>query len=106
MKINTNNDMNKVLSKFKWLSLNTMQIISEDEHGVEKIIEYDEAKKKFCETSFNVRNMFRQELGESEEDFDNCTYYSNYRKPLEVNNVKGRLIRFCQNYKSNYFLHN
>jgi hypothetical protein len=50
--------------------------------------------------------MSSQDLGNSEETFEQLTYYSNYRAALEVNDVKGRLIRFCQNYKSDYFLHN
>jgi hypothetical protein len=77
MKMSSGNDANEVLSRFKWLSLNTMQIMSDDEHGVEKVVEYKEDQKKFIETSFNVRNMFRQELQESNDNFDNYSYYAN-----------------------------
>jgi hypothetical protein len=62
MNMGPQSDLNLVLSRFKWLSLNTIQIMSDDEHGVEKILEYNDAQNKFCETTFNVRNMSRNEL--------------------------------------------
>lgn len=83
-----------------------MQIMSLEAHGIEKIIEYQEATNSFKENSFNVRHMYQEEL-ENHKDIETWnayTYYSNWRTIEDEENTRDRLIRIVQSYKSKYYL--
>lgn len=94
MTLHKDGNLNEELSRFKWLTLNQMQIMSKEKDGIEKIIEYCEETKCFKENSFNVRHLYEMELDNHEENWENYTYYSNWRAIENEDNIKHRLIRF------------
>lgn len=84
----------EIMNRFMWVSDDSIKIINKE--GIEKIIDM---KDGMSEVEYNIIPLFNQkEIKESL-----YSYYTN-REPLAVSQVKNRLIRKYQKYKSAFYL--
>ena len=84
----------EIMKRFMWIDDDTIRLISRE--GIEAIIDM---RRGFKEISYNMIPMFNME-----EIADPLQSYYTNRKPLEISEVKDRLIRKYQAYKSAYYL--
>lgn len=84
----------ETMNRFKWVDEESIRIINKE--GIEKIIDM---QARFTETEYNVIPLF-----DIEETKDPVRSYFYNRKPLHVGQVKERLMRKYQQYKSAYYL--
>ena len=82
------------MKRFKWIDDTTIKIINRE--GIEKIIDIN---NKCEEKAYNVIPLYEKENLKDKND----DYYHN-RKSLALSQVKERLIRKYQAYKSAYYL--
>lgn len=83
------------MNRFIWVDDDAIKIINKE--GIEKLIDM---KNGMDEVEYNAIPLFNQK--EIKDPL--YSYYTN-RQPLDVSQVKMRLIRKYQKYKSAYYLH-
>lgn len=85
-----------IMNRFKFVNDHVIKVINKE--GIEKILDM---KNNFMEVNFNMIPLF-----DNSEFKDPIRSYYQNRKPLAVSQVKERLIRKYQAYKSAYYLEN
>lgn len=86
-------ELNDCACRFLWISESEFKYVTKE--GLERIFEFN-TSGEFTEKAYNIVPYF------SEEKY---LHFYLAKSPLKETNVKKRLIRKYQDYKSNYFLH-